>query len=130
MNKQQKEERIDATLLTLQREFARIKTLQVVHSSDTMKRYIAEAYRLGIGFAREATLYYARPTYRRVWEAITKPPQLDIDIKISAITVAMTEIDKERAILDSKRLYEVQQGVERVRNDVNNIKDVVEGERS
>ena len=130
MNKQQKEEHIDATLLTLQREFARIKTLQVVHSSDTMKRYIAEAYWLGIGFAREATLYYARPTYRRVLEAITKPPQLDIDIKISAITVAMTEIDKERAILDSKRLYEVQQGVERVRDDVNNIKNVVEGERS
>ena len=130
MNKQQKEEHIDATLLTLQREFARIKTLQVVHSSDTMKRYIAEAYWLGIGFVREATLYYARPTYRRVLEAITKPPQLDIDIKISAITVAMTEIDKERAILDSKRLYEVQQGVERVRHDVNNIKDVVEGERS
>lgn len=127
MNKQRKEEHIDKALLDLQREFSRTKTLQEVHSSESMKMYIADAYKLGIEFAREVTLYYSRSSYRRIVEAITKPPQLDIDKKISAITNAVTEIEKERATLDSQRLFQVQRRVEDVKNGVDKVWDSVEG---
>ena len=130
MNKQKKEERIDSTLLTLQREFGRIEILQDIYSSDLMKGYIAEAYKLGIEFAREATLYYSRPTYRRVLEAVTKPPQLGIDTKISAITAAMTEIEKESRTLNSQRLHYVQQRVDEVQREVHSIKTNTEGRQN
>ena len=100
--------------------------LQEVHSSDSMKTYIADAYKLGIEFASEVTLYFSRPTYRRVLEAITKPPQLDIDLKIAAITKAITEIEKERVTLDSQRLFQVQRGIEEVQNGVNEVRNGVE----
>ena len=128
MNKQRKEDHIDAALLQLQREFSRANLLREIHSSDSMKIYIAEAYRLGIEFAREVTLYYSRPTYRRLLEAVTKPPQLFIDQKLSEITTAITEIEKERATLDSQRLFQVQRRIEEVKKGVDEVRDNVEGE--
>lgn len=101
--------------------------LQEVHSSDSMKTYIANAYKLGIVYSREVTLYCSRPTYRRVFEAITKPPLLCIDLMISAITTAIFEIGKERATLDSQRLFHVQQRVEDVKNGIDEVRDSVEG---
>ena len=101
--------------------------LREVHSSDSMKTYIAEAYKLGIEFAREVTVYYSRSTYRRLYEAITQPPQLGIDLKISAITSAITEIEKERDTLDSQRLFQVQRRVEDVKKGVDEVRDGVEG---
>lgn len=92
-----------------------------------MKTHIADAYKLGIEFAREATLYYQRSRYRRMMEAVTKPPQLFIDIKISEITSAITEIEKERAALDSQRLFNVQQRIEEVKIGVDEMRDNVEG---
>lgn len=130
VNKQRKEEHINTALLVLQREFSRAKVLQEVHSSDSMKTYIADAYKLGIEFAREVTLYFSRPTYRRVLEAITKPPQLDIDLKIAAITKAITEIEKERATLDSQRLFQVQRRIEEVKNGVDKVSDGVDEVRN
>ncbi|CAD6575977.1 MAG: hypothetical protein ASARMPREDX12_007665 [Alectoria sarmentosa] len=122
VNKQRKEQHIETALLILQREFSRTIVLQEVHSSESMKTYIADAYKLGIEFAREVTIYYSRPTHRRVFEAITKPPQLVIDLKISAITNAVTEIEKERAVLDSQRLFQVQRRVEEVKNGVDEVR--------
>lgn len=86
-----------------------------------MKRAIAEAYSLCIDFAQEVTLYYSRSTWRRVLEAITKPPQLGIDTKIAAITDAMTEIKTERATLDSKRLHQLQQSVDELHQSVDEV---------
>ncbi|KAL8791721.1 MAG: hypothetical protein Q9195_005658 [Heterodermia aff. obscurata] len=109
VNKQRKEELIEATLLDMQREFSRLQILKEIHTSQNIKKYIADAYKLGIEFAMEATRYYSRPSYKRVVEAFTKPPSLRIDIKVSEITKAMIEIQKERATLDSQRIFEVQQ---------------------
>lgn len=86
-----------------------------------MKRAIAEAYSLCIDFTQEVTLYYSRSTWRRVLEAITKPPQPGIDTKVAAITDAMTEIKTERATLDSKRLHQVQQSVDEVHDRVDKV---------
>ena len=131
VNKQRNEQQIDATLLTLQREFSRMKILEEVHhSTPTMQTYIAEAYRLGIEFAREAALYYSRKTYRRIIHAITKPPALAIDKKTAAITEAMTQIEKERDTLDSKRLYKVQCDIDELRGDVRGVNGKIEGTRS
>ena len=118
MNKKVKEDHIDPTLLTLQREFSRLKILLEIHSTENMKSYIADAYRLGIEFAREATLYYSRPAYRRLWEALSKPPQLTIDQKTSAITEAMTQIEKERDTPDSQRMYDIQRDVNKVQGEI------------
>ena len=127
MNKQKKEDHIDAALLVLQREFSRANLLREIHRSDSMKEYIARAYKLGIDFTREVTIYYSRPTYRRVVEAVTKPPQLGIDIKISEITEAITEIEKERATLDSLRLFQVQRRIEEVKIGIDEVRGDVEG---
>ena len=129
MNKQRKEDHIDAALLVLQREFSRAKLLREIHSSDAMKTYIADAYRLGIELAREVTLYYSRSTYRRFLEAVTKPPQLFIDRKLSEITNAITEIEKERDTLDSQRLFQVQRRIDEVKMGVDEVRDNVEGEK-
>ena len=101
--------------------------LQGVHSSESMKTYIADAYKLGIEFAREVTLYYSRSSYRQVVEAMNKPPQLVIDKKISAIMNAVTEIGKERATLDSQRLFQVQRRVEDIKNGVDKVWNSSEG---
>lgn len=108
VNKQKNEERIEETLLILQSEYSRIGIIQEIHMRDTMRRYIMDAYRLGIEFSRAATLYYARSTFRRILEAVTKPPQLGIEVQKTAITEAVTQIEKERDTLNAKRLYEVQ----------------------
>ena len=80
-----------------------------------MRIYIADVYRLGIEFTREATRYYSRSTSKRILEALTRPPSLGIDTKISAIIAAVTEIEKERATLDSQRLFEVQRIADDIR---------------
>ena len=95
-----------------------------------MKIYIADAYRLGIEFAMEATRYYSRPSYRRVVEAFTKPPSLGINIKVSEITNAMSEIQKERATLDSQRIFEVQQQQFETQQAVDSIKKELKGMHS
>lgn len=100
--------------------------LQEVHSSDSLKGYIANAYKLGIGSSREVTLYYSRSTYRRVFEAITKLPQLAIDKKASAVTTAITEIEMEKATLDIQRLFQVQQRIDEVKNGVDLCRDGVD----
>ena len=108
MNKEQKEEHVDSALLILQREFTRLGILRDVHATVEMKAYLAKAYRLGIDFAREVALYYSRPSYTGVFEAITKPPKLGIDKTVAEITSIMSEIQKERAVLDSKHLHQIQ----------------------
>ena len=75
----------------------------------------------------EATRYYSRPTYKRVVEAITKPPSLGIDIKVSEITKAMIEIQKERETLDSQRIYELQQKQLETQQAVEGIKKELKG---
>ena len=130
MNKQKKEDHIDVALLVLQREFSRAKLVREIHRSDSMKEYIARAYKLGINFTREVTIYYSRPTYRRVVKAVTKPPQLDINIKISEITEAITEIEKERATLNSLRFFQVQRRIEEVKIGINEVRDDVKGKDS
>ena len=60
-------------------------------------------------------------------DAVTKPPQLDIDIKISEITEAITEIEKGRATLDSLRLFQVQRRIEEVKIGIDEVRDDVEG---
>ncbi|KAI4142990.1 MAG: hypothetical protein L6R39_004752 [Caloplaca ligustica] len=126
VNKQRKEERIDATLLDLQREFLRIQILKDIHPTERMKTSIADAYRLGIEFAREATRYYSRSSSRRVLEAFTKPPSLGIDERIAAIAAAMIKIDTERDDSDSQRLSEVQQQVEEVQKHVEEVQQHIE----
>ena len=61
-------------------------------------------------------------------EAVTRPPQLFIDQKLSEITSAITEIEKERATLDSQRLFQVQRRIEEVKMGVDEVRDNVEGE--
>lgn len=61
-------------------------------------------------------------------EAVTKPPQLFIDQKLSEITTAITEIEKERATLDSQRLFQVQRRIEEVKVGVDEVRGNVEGE--
>ena len=103
--------------------------MQDLYSNNVMKQYIAEAYGLGIEFAREATLYCSRPTYQRVLEAITKPPQLGIDTEIAAIMAAMTEIEKESRTLNSQRLHQVQQKIDEIQRQVHSIKTNTEGNK-
>lgn len=121
MNKNRKEEHIESTLLALQREFSRLKVLTEVHSTPVMKEYIVEAFRLGIEFSREATLYYSRPTYRRLIQAITRPPQIGIEKQTADITAAMTQIEKERDSLDSQRLLDVQVKVDKMSQKVESV---------
>ena len=89
--------------------------IQGTHLTNAMRIYITNVCRLGIEFSRAATLYYSRSAFRRILEAVTKPPQLGIELRKTAITEAVTQIEKERDTLNAKRLYEVQQSVEKVR---------------
>ncbi|KAI9764112.1 MAG: hypothetical protein M1840_008672 [Geoglossum simile] len=127
VNKKRMEDSIDATLLTMQTQFSRLRVIEEIHSSSEMKRYIADVYKLGIEFSREAIFYYSRPAYQRVWEALSKPPRLGIDQRIAEITRGMTEIDNERCILDSKRLYEMQGKLQQVEVEVKEANARVEG---
>lgn len=104
--------------------------MEEIHASESMKKSIADAYGLGIEFAREATRYYSRSSSRRVLEAITKPPSLGIDEKIAAIATAMADIGKERDTVDSQRLYEVQRDIDEVKRGVDEVRESVKGDIS
>ena len=74
----------------------------------------------------EATRYYSRSSYRRILEAITKPPSLELDAKISEISKAMAEIQKEISALDSQRLFEVQRSLDIVEGSINIVEKNVD----
>jgi hypothetical protein len=65
VGKKMKEDKISETLRRLHNQFARFKILEKIHSTENMKAYVAEVYRLGIEFAREATYYYLKPALGR-----------------------------------------------------------------
>ncbi|KAL8714530.1 MAG: hypothetical protein Q9220_001478 [cf. Caloplaca sp. 1 TL-2023] len=95
-----------------------------------MRRYIDHAYQLGIQFCRAATLYYIRSPARRLLEAVTKPPQLDIELRKTAIIEAVTQIEKERNTLDSKVFQELQRDVKSLQEDVRRTENGVENLKS
>lgn len=116
MNKNRKESRIEAALQNLQKEFLRVRDLQEIHPEPNMLLYIKEASVLGIRFFKFAIRYYLRSSWRRVVEAITKPPNIELDEIESEIARAIAEIQKERAHLDTKRLKDVQDHVDGMTN--------------
>ncbi|KAL8948420.1 MAG: hypothetical protein Q9222_005398 [Ikaeria aurantiellina] len=130
VNKQRKETLIESTLQTLQSEFSRINIIRTIYTTDAMRKYIDHAYQLGIQFCRAATLYYIRSPARRLLEAVTKPPQLDIELKKTAIIDAVTQIEKERNTLDSKVFQELQRDVKSLQEDVRKAESGVERLRS
>ena len=127
MNKDKKEKRIEDTMQTLQREFIRIQTVKRVHGTLAMQRLVCDAFVESILFLRWATKYYAKRTWRRVLEALTKPPSLELDQSTAKIARTVAEIEKERDALDSKRLFEVQAELGNVRRTVDGISSRVDG---
>jgi hypothetical protein len=55
-------------------------------------------------------------------DAIFDPP-LFLDQRVTEITTAMTEIDNERSILDSKRLFEMDGKIDKVKSDLALVKE-------
>lgn len=115
---------------TLQREFIRNQTVKRVYGTPTMQRLICDAFTESILFLRWATQYYARRMWRRLVEALTRPPNIALDQSIANIACAVVEIEKERDALDSKRLFEVHAELGHVRNAIDDIKICVDGTKA
>jgi hypothetical protein len=60
VNKQKRDDRISEVLEQLRKQYSRFKVLNEIHPTPEMKTFLAEAYKLGIDFARYATCYYLR----------------------------------------------------------------------
>jgi hypothetical protein len=58
VNKQTRNDRIGEVLQQLCKEYSRLKVIEEIHPTSEMRMYLAEAYKLGIEFARYATFYY------------------------------------------------------------------------
>jgi hypothetical protein len=112
VNKQRTEDRIDDMLKTLQQNLARIKKLKGVYATDKISNHIAEIYRLGVEFSRDATNYYTQGMWKRLWQVISRPPSIALDDKVAEIKAAIKEMIREMDTLDRIRLNNVEKGVE------------------
>jgi hypothetical protein len=60
VNKQKRDDTISEVLEQLSNQYSRLKVLKDIHPTPEMETFLAEAYKLGIDFARYATCYYLR----------------------------------------------------------------------
>ena len=109
VNKRRKETVIADTLRTLTDKFDHIKAIKTIHQTETMRQLICEAFVESIDFMRYATDYWSMKRMKRIIKAITDPPNLMMDEKVKRVHDALIRINKERDVLDSQRLSEVQE---------------------
>lgn len=106
-NKQDRDDKISETLEKLCKLYSRFPTLERIHPSPEMRSCIEEAYRIGIDFARYASLYYLRSSIGRLWDVICNPPEV-FEETLREITDTMQDIRDEAAFRDSERLHRVE----------------------
>ncbi|KAL8908078.1 MAG: hypothetical protein Q9171_005596 [Xanthocarpia ochracea] len=103
-NKEGREKAIASTFEELTESWlgdaGRLKLYSNAHPDSTrLKRFVANVY-LGVAeLALESAEYYARPPYARFWQAIRRPPKLEIDIRADEIKKAIHEVDSESIAL-------------------------------
>lgn len=110
-NKQDRDGKIGEILSQLCKHYSRFPTLERIHPTQEMKECLAEAYRVGIEFARYASLYFLKSSIGRLWSVIYAPPER-FDEELSKITDSMEAIKDEIAFRDSERLYRVEAALE------------------
>ena len=121
--------------MRLQREYSRIKELQTIHSNAAvdnpkLDEYVKEAVLLGIAFMQRAIQYYQQSSWRRVLQALTRPPDIELDKLVGGITEAITEIFNECNMLDSKRLAAIEQLSEENKTKVQALTECVSNQDS
>ncbi|KAL0938043.1 uncharacterized protein CTRU02_207774 [Colletotrichum truncatum] len=108
VNKSGTETELQSMIETLRSEYTRIKSLVGIYNSNKLRECVANVYRLGIEFLQEATVYYSYSSRRRLWHVATRPPQIFLDAKISALKSAIDEVVKERDVEAHLRLSRVE----------------------
>ncbi|KAL3303765.1 hypothetical protein RB213_001138, partial [Colletotrichum asianum] len=126
-NKVETELALYSTIQTLKSEYSRIQKLVGIYSnSSVLKKCVATVYRLGIEFMQEATVYYSRSSSMRIWHVVVRPPQLDLERKISDLRSAVEELVKERDMEAHLRLDRVESkidaGLEQTKNERTNAR--------
>lgn len=111
MNKKRTQDLFDMTISKLDRQYARTKMLKDIYPSEKLKKDMAVVYQLGIEFLREATMYYAVRTWRRIWRIISNPPAVALEAKVAEIEHAIDEMMQEMQTLDRVRLHNIEDAV-------------------
>jgi len=114
VNKKRTQDLFDITISKLDRQYTRTKMLKDIYPNEKVKEDMATVYRLGIEFLREATVYYAVSTWRRIWRIITNPPAVALEAKVAEIEHAIDEMMQEMQTLDRVRLRNIEARVEEV----------------
>ena len=105
----------------LHKEYSRLNALPSIHSSAKLAGYIREAFDLGIRFAKLATTYYSRASWRRVLGAVTEPPNIKFQKIQGEIASAVAEVEKERDHLNTERLKDVDDRSKETKRQVEGI---------
>ncbi|KAF9870784.1 hypothetical protein CkaCkLH20_11683 [Colletotrichum karsti] len=104
VNTKRKDDLVSEALNNLKREYSRMVLLSEIYHTPMMSMYITTVFKLGIEFMQEAISHYSRPTWRRLWDAVVRPPFL-LNRKVSEISAAMIQIEKERDTLLTKSVH-------------------------
>ncbi|KAF7531089.1 hypothetical protein G7054_g9216 [Neopestalotiopsis clavispora] len=121
VNTKKKDDMIANAMINLREHYGRMVIISDIYPTPEMRRYITEAYALGLEFVVEAREYYTRSVWRRLLESVTKPAFV-VDRKISEISVAMTRIKEERDTLLNKRIHEINNKVDSLAMQVDEVK--------
>ncbi|KAI9692347.1 MAG: hypothetical protein M1822_006578 [Bathelium mastoideum] len=94
-HKQRKENLIEKSLGKIQIEFPRLKGLREIYPTEQMQALVAQVYEDVICFAQKSAEYYRRSAWRRVWQAISDPPQIGVEIATTSILDILQEVRRE-----------------------------------
>ncbi|RYP06903.1 hypothetical protein DL765_009326 [Monosporascus sp. GIB2] len=137
VNTNRKDEMVAEAMQDLKNEYSRMVLISEIYPTPKMRSYITTTYKLGIEFVQDATIYYARPTWReplyhslakintdpnvgRILDSILRPPFL-LGRKVKDVSDAMAQILKERDTLLNKRVHEIQAQVGQVQTEVGEL---------
>ncbi|KAL6721021.1 hypothetical protein ACLMJK_000121 [Lecanora helva] len=96
---------------------------------ERMLNYISEVYTEIVRFARRASIYYAKCSagnwlpflwdarIGRWWEAIVKPPKIEVEKQIHAVQTATEQVLAEADAILSKRVEETNKNMTYLHND-------------
>ena len=115
MNKSSKEELIESSLIKIKHSFPRLKILRSIYPTTKMRELIAQVYQDVLVFAQRAIEYYRRSAWTRVWQAISEPAQMGVQLAVDKILDELAEVRDEANTLLNKRVHELEREIQEVK---------------
>lgn len=141
MNKSEKEDLIESSLVTIKNNFPRLQGFRIIYPTRKMQELVAQAYQDVLVFAQRAIEYYKRSAWSsyahavvlpvtvlltmlflgRVWEAISDPPQMGVQIAVNKILGDLAEVRNEAQYLLNDKVNNLERRISDMQKEVQGV---------